>query len=326
MQVDSFLLDLLFDMYEAYCFANGVNKKEYDSWFIKDGGIVVDEVDFLINHSNDVLCDEVINAVYEQICEAGLPNELDKDSFVAMIANKYYLYNYDNNNSVIKYLNSASVNEIFELFKTDQEFGIDLIKAYFQSIVHNTWCEEQRKRIYENHDEEYLLRYEKITTASSIIFLNDLLRTIICNLYNHFIANGHDDIPALNCTWAFFTQNFDPLGELDKLGLDVESKNYYKQYMLGLIYADVYEDACNTSIIDSDADRFCDVTALLAIAFGNISIPREEGVRNRILKHFILLQDEREKRKENRRKTYEDGRIDVLKKVNPVYKLDELTF
>ena len=49
-------------------------------------------------------------------------------------------------------------------------------------------------------------------------------------------------------------------------------------------------------------------------------------MRNRILKHFIVLQDEMDKRKDNRKKTYQDNRIEILKKANPMYKLDELTF
>ena len=112
------------------------------------------------------------------------------------------------------------------------------------------------------------------------------------------------------------------------MGVDQESKNVYKRYMLGLIYADVYEDACNSSLIDSEnmLDRLADTVSVVGLSFGYIGIPKEENVRNRILKHFIVLQDEMDKRKDNRKKTYQDNRIEILKKANPMYKLDELTF
>ncbi len=226
------------------------------------------------------------------------------------------------------YLKKTNLDDIIYLFKENYDFGVDLIKTYYLSLVNSKRCDDNRKIIYENHDEDTLVSFEKNSIQYQVVFLNDLLRNVICNLYNHFISNGCDDITALNLTWSYFTDNFDPLGELDQMGVDQDSKSIYKIYMLGLIFGDVYEDACNKSIIDSEneMDRFADVVAVVGLTLGRIGIPQEENVRNRILKHFIFLQDEKDKKKENRKKTYEDGRIEVLKKVNPTYKLDELTF
>lgn len=159
-----------------------------------------------------------------------------------------------------------------------------------------------------------------------ICLINQLLRDVICNLYNHYIETGYSDIEALNCTWSFFLKDFDPLDELKKVGIDKVSKEWYKHYMLSLIYADLYEDVTNTSIIQSENydDRLAQVLPLIMVQMGVLSIPKEEGVRNRLLKHFILLQDDKEKMNSNRKKTYSDNRINVLKKINPMYFLDEI--
>ena len=49
-------------------------------------------------------------------------------------------------------------------------------------------------------------------------------------------------------------------------------------------------------------------------------------VRNRMMKHFLLLHYEKEKRIENRRATLKEGRGEVLKKVHPGHVLDVIDF
>ena len=49
-------------------------------------------------------------------------------------------------------------------------------------------------------------------------------------------------------------------------------------------------------------------------------------VRNRMMKHFLLLHYEKEKRIENRRATLKEGRGEVLKKVHPGHILDTIDF
>ena len=326
--VEEFLFDILFDMYEAYLECQGMSQNEYDSMFFDENGYEIEEKEYLLEHRSDVLCDEVIDAVYTLIIEDGLPKEYNFDNFMNLLLSRYYLYRYNPDDVVIRYIKSTKLEDIIRLFKENYDFGMDLLRTYYLTLIDKEICDSNRQTIYDNNDNDTLVNFERNSSSLKIVFLNDLLRQVICNLYNHFISNGCDDITALNYTWAYFTDNFDPLGELDQMGVDQESKNVYKRYMLGLIYADVYEDACNSSLIDSEnmLDRLADTVSVVGLSFGYIGIPKEENVRNRILKHFIVLQDEMDKRKDNRKKTYQDNRIEILKKANPMYKLDELTF
>ncbi len=328
MNVNNFLFDILFDMYEKYLEFQGVNEEEFDSLFFDDEGNEISEEDYLKMKKTEVICEEVIDAVYCAIKEDGLPTELDNNYFINLVFSKYYLYNYDKDNSVIRFFNQTSIKDIERLFLENYDFGMDVLRSYYYSLVENERCEFNRKKIYEDENEENLLKFERELSKTEVILLNDLLRGVICNLYNFFISNGCDDKVALNNVWAYFINNFDPVGELAKMGMDENEISKYKVMMLGLIYADVYEDACNKSIIvsENESDRLADVVPVVSVSLGCIGLPREENVRNRILKHFILLQDEKNKKKDNRKKTYEDGRIELLKKVNPTYKLDELTF
>ena len=222
----------------------------------------------------------------------------------------------------------TKLEDIARLFKDNYDFGMEMLRTYFRSLVETETYNNNRKLIFDKNDQAKLVELENENIYVKIRTLNNMLRDVICNIYNHYIENGCDDIEALNNTWMFFIKDFDPVGELENLGMDFRTKQLYKRYLLGLIYGDLYEDVCNNSIIDSSnfEDRMADVIPILSVRTGMITIPAEEGIRNRLLKHFILLQNEKKKMSENRKKTYNDGRIKELKKVNPFYPLDELTF
>lgn len=249
--------------------------------------------------------------------EAYLKTEADKEK-------------YQDTRRMMKENNDEQPLISFEKFVTSGEVNLALYDGeYPNNDLGDEQDEEMDTTMINDGTYEGDLETEEYNSSNYIVkicLINQLLRDVICNLYNYYISTGCPDIEALNLTWNYFLKNFDPLGELDKMGFDSGSKEWYKHYMLSLIYADLYEDVTNTSIIQSDNydDRLADVLPLVMVQLGTLSIPQEEGVRNRMLKHFILLQDEKEKMNSNRKKTYSDNRINVLKKINPMYFLDEL--
>lgn len=330
MNIEKFLMENLVDIYGNYCESvDGTSPEEFDELFKLEDGSLMSDLDFFLKHSEDILNEEVVEELYCYLSDVSMEKDYSLEQIVSFLASKYFLFNYGSgNSSVVKFLKRASLQDIENLFVENINFGVEMVGAYFHSLNNTKRCETNRRKIYENNDQDILLDFESKNLTGDIITINTLLRRVVCNLYNNYIFNGCDDIEALNMTWDYFFRDFDPLGELDQLGFDYESKQLYKNYLLGLIYADLYEDVCNESIIESEnyEDRMAMVIPLLIVRMGKISIPREEGTRNRILKHFILLQDEKEKISENRQKTYQDDRIAELKKVNPLYLLDELTF
>ena len=330
MNIEKFLIENLIDIYANYCeYAEEMSSQEFDEQFVLEDGSEMTDLEFFLESYEDILNEEVVEELYCYLIDKSVEKDFSLEQILNFLISKYYIYNYyDGNNSVINYLRNSSIKDIENLFVENINFGVDVVKTYFLSLTDKLRCDKNRKKIYDNNDQDNLLKFEKINNTVSIMTINNLLRKVIYNLYNHYICNGCDDIVALNNTWEFFFRDFDPLGELDQLGFDYYTKQNYKTYLMGLIVGDLYEDVCNKSIIDSENynDRLADVIPLLSVQMGMIAIPKEEDVRNRLLKHFILLQDEKEKIKENRKKTYQDDRIKQLKKVNPFYLLDELTF
>ncbi len=330
MDIENFLITWIIDVYEKYCtYALEMSEQDFDQGFYDEDGQEISDHDYLVINADSIFNEEVFDELYTIICDPGDGKEIPLKRFVSFLAGTYFVYNYyDGENSMIKFLKSATLEQIENWFVEKYDFGMDMLKSYFYGLVDAERCIDNREKIKENGDMDYLYKFFYQASVTNLVTLNDLLRNVICNLYNNYIKNGNSDIEALNCTWEYFLSNFDTLGELDQLGIDVETKELYKKYMLGIIMADLYEDVANGSIIDSinSKDRLADVAALISVTFGIIRIPADEELRNRMLKHFILLQDEKEKRRDNRKKTYDDKRIAVLRKVNPLYQLDELTF
>ncbi len=328
MDVEKFLMENLIDSFYQYSeVVKNKSSDEIDNLFIREDGYELTDKEFIIEYFNEIFDNEIIDSLYGTILDFSDIGEIDIKKIVAFLASKFYVYNYNNLPSVVSYLRITSLNEIANLFKENYNFGMEMLRTYFLSLVDSKTYDDNRNIIFERKDEKKLLEFEKENMYVKIVTINNLLRDIICNIYNHYIKNGCEDGEALTNTWMFFFSNFDPLGELDEMGKDVQTKAMYKNYLLGLIYGDLYEDVCNSSIIQSENynDRLADVIPILSLRLGKIAIPVQEDLRNRLLKHFILLQDEKDKMKDNRRKTYDDNRIKELKKVNPFYMLDELT-
>lgn len=328
MDFNKYLLENLLDCYEQYCSCvHGMSSDEIEAMYIDSDGNEISDEEFFFEHSDDILVEEVIEALYIFICDMGTQHVLDLDRIVSFLCGRYIIHHYSSS-TVTNYLRCTDIKDIVNLFVDIIDFGMALVKDHFDAMLNQEKYNKNFNVAKENKDDIALNKFANKAFYEKIQTLNDLLRGVICNIYDYYISCGTDDIEALNMTWMYFFQDTDPLGELDKMGIDYNTKFFYKQYALGLIFADLYEDVCNESIIQSDnfEDRAAQMAPLLAVRIGAITLPADEGTRNRVLKHFILLQEEKEKMRDNRTKTHKEGRIKELKKFNPLYKLDEMKF
>jgi len=328
MDFNKYLLENLLDCYEKYCsFALEMKQDEIDSMYFDDEGNEMSDEQFFLENHEDVLEEEVVDSLYSFICDMGQQKEIDLNKIVNYLCARFIIHHYDSN-TVTNYLRTTNIEDIVNLFVENINFGMALVKDHFDAALNHEQYSKNLKTAQDNKDDVALNKFATKAYYEKIQTLNDLLRSVICHIYDHYISNGCDDKEALNLTWMFFFKNQDPLGELDNMGIDYDTKVAYKNYAMGLMFADLYEDVCNDSIIKSvnPADIAAGIAPILSMQVGGVALPADEEVRNRVLKHFILLQDEKEKMKKNRKKTYDDDRIKSLKKLNPLYKLDEIKF
>ncbi len=328
MNFNGYLLENLLDCYEQYCSCvEEMSSDEINAMYIDDEGNEISDEEFFFEHSDDVLEEEIIDALYTLICDMGTQQQIDLKRIVSFLCGRYIIHHYDSS-IVTNYLRCTDIEDIVRFFVENINFGMALVKDHFDAMLNQEKYQKNLEEAQNNKDDIALNKFAVKAYYEKIQTLNDLLRGVICHIYDYYISNGCEDVEALNMTWMYFFQDTDPIGELDNMGMDYKTKFFYKQYALGLIFADLFEDVCNESIIQSEnfEDRAAQIAPLLAVRMGVITLPADEDTRNRILKHFILLQDEKEKMLKNRKKTYEEGRIKQLKKFNPLYKLDDFKF
>lgn len=332
--MEEFFIKLIIDALQWKCDELGYNDEQFDNMFIDtETGTYLDDVTFFktkgITLCNEQLYQFVYSVIVDNYDNEEVPLEFDIKSIFTEIVTRFLIYNYGNKEltSVYSYLSKADNKTILDQFLNDYDFGIGLMNGIYTSIVYEDYYNKNKAKIIRDKKGSMITKFYDNITNDSISF-NDFLRSVICDLYNYYISIGTDDIGALNCTWAFFTYDMDPIGVLDEICNDILSKGYIKKMMLNIMFSDLFEDALNKPIVDSENydDRMADFIPVFCISMGFVNIPNDISVRNRLLKHFILLQDEDEKKKDNRANTYEHSNELYLKKVNPTYQVDDYKY
>lgn len=316
MNIEKLFMDAVYDYYIKY----KANDFDFYNFFCK-------------TFTNKANAQKISQILYNYIFNHNKEYNCSKEQIICFLYSHFINLCYDNivankeNKDIISSIREDK-NKIIHILSNDIPHIKELIALYYLSFLKQEKMEKNRRLIYQYNEEDALLSLEK----SAYNNINQSLKNIIINIYNNLIACGCDDITALSLTWEFFFHDFDPLKEFSTFmeSMQIPYYNYQaiKQQILGLIYTDLYEDAENIPIINSSnyIDNLAIAFPLIMTHLNHIVIPKDEDSRNRILKHFILLQEEQEKRYQNRKKTYQDNRIPILKKVNSTYHLDELTF
>lgn len=322
MGYEDTLILLLFDMFECDCSVKGIIDEDFKKLIVDEMGIPISEKEYLIK--NKFYNNGMIACVLESILNN--PLTYDHNELLKELLTRYFIFNYEDKSkeSVLEFIRNSSFDIIFDLFENNTFFGIDLFTSYFDSIRdEKKYFINRGKVLASDRDFKILKEYDK-----NINPLNRLLKESIVKLYDNYINSGFSDIDALSYTWAYFTHNFMPDELFDEDTEDLLLEPEIKRYSLFLIYADLYEHAMNqkVSYSDNEKENIASFLPILIVSFSMHVIPNDVEVRNRLLKHFILLQDDKEQMKENRIKTYNDERCLALKKYNPYFTGDEIRY
>ena len=327
MDIIDFLNRNIIDIYGNYLTTwENVSIEEFDNSFYDEDDNLIDDIQYIILNNEKIFNEAIFEELYILACTLGGDKEISLDRLVSFLVSKCYVYNYDNK-KLIQFINQSSLDKLVNLFIDNYDFGMRLIRDYFFTLVDSKKYKEVRTKILDSNDKGRLLILENKAINDKIVTINSILRDIIANLFNFYIRNGCNKEEALNNTWAYFIDNFDPLGELDKMGYDFDTKKGLQYLALVIMYCDLYEDICNEAIINNEEElnRKIKVLVSIGVHLNMISIPRDKMLRNGMLEYFLLLKEEKDKRKYNREHSHIEERIKVLKKVNPIYFLDELT-
>lgn len=331
MRIEEFLAEIFVDFYEQMMLATNqvASSEEFDTMFYEDDSEEqMSDIEFVEKYCDEICDEEIIDGVYYYLIDDGCDFDFSIEKIVSHFVMNYIYENYNDPklSPIMRYLKSNDIKSVTELFVSNEAFGKSFIESYLRNYDSEIDYDSVKETITNNGDEELLTKW--VNLSSDYCSLNELLRRVLVSLYDYYISHGCGDIDAINNVWGYFTNNFDPLGELDNMGMDYETKQKCKAYMLRVIYSDLYEDISNGPIIDSvnEYDNITNSFVLASMKMGLCRLPLDVEVRNRMMKHFLLLHYEKEKRIENRRATLKEGRGEVLKKVHPGHILDTIDF
>ncbi|MBR4230853.1 MAG: hypothetical protein IKR74_01685 [Bacilli bacterium] len=330
MNYNVYLIEVLRDQFEDYLIDEyGFSEDEVEELYKDNNGVYYEsDGDFIRAYRKDLFSNVVMESIYNFITKISLISEEYANGLISLLFTHFYVKHYQDPDKrpYLKTIADANIDVVVKMFYEYENFGVDLLASYYQDFIEPEEYAKKQKIITDKYSNNVLNHYLQIAYPEKVYTLNQKLREIICNLYNHYISMGYTDAEALEITWCYFFNDVDPLNELEEIGITGEQRNMYKSYMLGLIIGDLYEDATNTPLVKTDNfdGKIAQVLPIIYAAFGTIDIPEEKGIRGRMLKYFILLQDDKEKIRSNRQNTLAQKREKVLKKVNPFYILDEI--
>ena len=342
MSLKYLMISLLISEYETIYYLKNPNENDFDETFFDDDGNFIDDLDYFyknfktLNNTNNLYesvynslvntkSDEfdIFNETFGKNNDAFFQNERSVKFVIATFIYNFLTYCYcSDDKKCLIFLSKMDYADIKELFFNNFAFGTYLIRTYYNSLFEHELCEDNYALMKKNGDDFIIAKWEKIICSKpAIITLNNLLRNTVCQLFEYYIQS-YTINESLKFVWLYLTNEFDSLTILQNLGFSTKEIKFLKIYLLKLIIADLYEDVCNEPII-YDKDQKDMLIKKLPITYSDLI----HGFcnckeRNAMLYHFILLNQDKAKMFRNREKTKKDGRINILKKANPLYFMD----
>ena len=82
MDFNKYLLENLLDCYEKYCsFAHEMSQEDIEAMYYDPEGHELSDIEFFYEHSDDILEEEVIDALYTFICDIGQQQEINLEKY-----------------------------------------------------------------------------------------------------------------------------------------------------------------------------------------------------------------------------------------------------
>ena len=99
-----------------------MSEEEIDAMYINDEGNEMSDEEFFFEHYDDVLEEDVVDALYAFICDMGIQHEIDLDRIVSFLCARYVIHHYDSS-TVTNYLRVTDIKDIVNLFVENINFG-----------------------------------------------------------------------------------------------------------------------------------------------------------------------------------------------------------
>ena len=286
-----------------------IDDEEDDDEFLYEA----DELDFTKykNCVNLVLNDNTLSKMYHDLLDGDyFTSSVDLQDIVILLCN-YYLLGYQNKpNSTYNILVEKDLHYIYKFFRNNKVFGTTLLNNYYLFKIYDI--------------DQYNLKLNdklnaKFDINNKIMFVSDYMRFKYELCVNELMELGieQDDIPNV----IYLALSDEDISFLNKDY--TENLHYLKQnkgLMSRIIYADLFEDSIHWQIDDDTAFMIDNIS--YSINMNKYVLPEGECAIDMINRFTSLIFDPAT-REINRNNLDEVG-LRILKRVNPVYKMERV--
>ena len=260
---------------------------------------------------NDLLDVQTIEYIYRNICQISMESSVNSDRLIKLLIRRYIMFNYNESNPLIKYLNYTSPEEVLTFFRENEYFAIELIINYFAYLD---------RKPSDKYGPWYGL-CNKFDDSVTYTFLADMLRSSFGRFYDLMEMVGRGmNIPAGQVFLMTINEQLTFSGDKTVSEDFVKLKGAFP-YLIKLMYADVYEDLVASGLINNSGKKIVQMVKS-AIESGEYVIPTSTFDANLLFGHFAYLAKQKDKRIDNRRAQTKES-IENIRKINPLWALDD---
>ena len=278
-------------------------------------GIEIKEIDNPIEYLNanykNMLREDVINYIYENIKNIQPPNKLKSSEVIALLIRKFIMFNYDENNFLIKYLSMNNCTDVYQFFCENYYFAKELITSYYGNL----------KKISEEKMTPAVGLMAKFDSNFEINVISQMLRDAFHRMYSSLESLAKTMGQTPGNLFLLVLSGYAIIGGNSQMEEDLNLLRAYKPYLFRLIYADVYEDLIATGVF-ANSDRKISIVVKNAVEKNSYELDLDAEKLDILLGYFNYLAGNQEKRNANR-KVVKNKDLDNLKKINPLWILDE---
>ena len=265
--------------------------------------------DYITQNYRYLLNSTAINKVLNKVLYPK-ENGISKEFIIAKLLQNYVYYNYDPTYSFIRFLTDNDMSKILFEVENNERLLRDLIVSYYASF----------KMTPPNLGPETFDLINKLKCEHKVIFLSDIIRENFELLYNSLLYSAKDSVnAAIIMDKAIFGKAI--IAGDEKVESAATFLKAYKGYLARLIISDIYEDLAAQKV---EYDLTKPAVRIIAqrIVNNNYDLPTDLEERRLLLNYFAYLCTCEEQRSKNKSMLGKDKEV-VLKRINPLWKLDE---
>lgn len=249
----------------------------------------------------NILDDETIIFLMDAINKAPL---FKKELIIEYLCELYKSI-YDENNSITKYLNKTSYQDLYSFFEENDAFKKELFNNFFTCIKNNTW------------DLDLIQKDEK---ENEVLFLPDMVRDAYEYICDKLYTVGADYTAVSKLIYNVLNRNHKVIFNDPKMTDNFNFLLSYKEVFIRIMFADVLLFLENE---EKDADTKAIIDYIIQCAVNDkYYLPKNPLLASYLFEVFMISVEDAENRI-NIKNNSEEKVLSLYRDINPLYIIED---